>query len=232
MARQRQTCTALMILGNAEKTINLCMDSMIGSNCFDEYILTLDARTNDRTPAILEGYRRSYPQVIHIIPHRWKSQDYATARNVGLKRAKMERIYWQDSDEVLLDPDGVCSLLQDPRPVGYHIWQLSPVPQGGDPLPIHQLRLFPHVAGIKWELPIHEQVAYSLREKGIPEELTPYRVWHTGYADQNINTEKHIERAYAMREWLKKNKKEDDKRAYVMEQYLASMTYLTNMERD
>lgn len=223
----RSTCSCLMILGNVEPTIRLCMDSVLSSGCFDEYILVLDNRIKDQTRGILAGYRDQYPG-IRLLRHTWRNQDYAAARNAGLQQAKMERIYWQDGDEVLLDPDGVYSLLQDPAPIGYHIWQLSPTPYGAD-TQVHQLRLFPNLTGVKWELPVHEQVTFSLRRLGIPERVTQCRVWHYGYADDSVNAEKHIERAKIMRDWLKKHPRNDQGRAYLLEQYESSMAYLRNL---
>lgn len=227
----RLSCACLMILGNVEPTIRLCMDSVLSSGCFDEYVLVQDTRTRDATAAILEGYRAQNPN-IRILWHDWKKQDYSAARNVGLRDASpnMQMIYWQDGDEVLLDPAGVHSLLQNTNRQAYHIWQQSPTPEGGY-IQTHQLRLFPHLAGLEWELPVHEQVAFAIRNLGIPEHMTPYRVWHFGYDNHGINAEKHIERAKIMRDWLKRHPEKDQRRAYMQEQYQSSMAFIKNQKR-
>ena len=224
---ERSSCTCLMILGNEEPTIRLCMDSLLSSGCFDEYILVQDTRTKDRTPGIVAGYASRYPQ-IRILWHNWKKQDYSAARNHGLRYARTKRLYWQDGDEILLDPAGIRSLLQNPEVRAYHIWQISPTPFGA-PVQTHQLRLWPNLTGVKWELPVHEQLAFSIRKLGVPETITPYRVKHYGYVDTNTNTTKHRERAEIMREWLRKHPQNDQKRAYMLEQYRASMAYLRNV---
>jgi len=203
------------------------MDSLLESNCFDEFILTLDTRTRDRTPGILAGYASRYPQ-IRLLWHDWRTQDYSAARNHGLQYARTERLYWQDGDEILLDPAGIGALLRNPEPRAYHIWQISPVPFD-DPVWTHQLRLWPNLTGVKWELPIHEQLAFSIRRLGIPETITPYCVWHFGYALPETNTKKHRERAKVMRDWLRKHPQQDQKRAYIQEQYASSMAYLRNI---
>ncbi len=225
--RPRASCACLMILGNVEPTITACLESVISARCFDQIILVQDARTADRTPALLEGFRSRYPR-IKILWHDWKNQDYAAARNKGLRDARTKFIYWQDGDEVLLDPSGVRELLQNPGRAAYHIWQVSPTPDGGQ-ISIHQLRLFPNLTGVKWELPVHEQVIFSLRKKGIPEKMTNLRVSHSGYADTGINTEKHIERAAIMARWLKQHPRRDGRRAYLEEQYLSSMRYIQEL---
>ena len=224
----RSSCTCLMILGNEEATIRACMDSVLNSGCFDEYILVLDTRIKDKTPQILGEYREKDPR-IKLLFHEWKKQDYAAARNVGLREVRTDRAYWQDGDEVLLDPGGVRSLLQNPEIRAYHIWQISPTPYKGGNVYTHQLRLFPHLPGVKWELPIHEQLAFSIRRLGIPETISNFRVYHYGYIDDNTNAQKHSDRAKIMRDWLRRHPRNDQKRAYIMEQYTSSMRFLRDM---
>ena len=227
--KRRDTCACLMILGNKEHTIRQCMDSLLSSRCFDEYIIVMDTRTRDATPAILEAYRSRHPR-IRILWHKWRKQDYAEARNVGLKAARAERIYWHDGDEVMLDGPGMYSLLQNPTLMAYHIWNTSPTPYNRL-VSTHQLRLFPNLTGVKWELPVHEQVVFSLRKLGVPETITNLRIWHLGYGNEASNTQKHQERAGIMRDWLRRHPRMDAKRQYIQEQYASSMDYLTNMAR-
>jgi len=216
-----------MIVGNAERTIRRCMDSTLGSGCFDEYVIVLDTSIADQTAKILEGYRARHPQ-IRLLWHEWKTKDYSKPRNLGLSHATMDRAYWQDGDEVLIDPAGIYSLLQQPEKKAYHIWQVSPTPYQRL-VWTHQLRLFPRLTDVKWELPIHEQLVFSIRRLGIPEKITPYRVWHLGYIEEATNTRKHRERAQIMRDWLRRHPTKDQARAYINEQYVASMIYLRNI---
>lgn len=223
----RASCTCLMIVGNVERTIRQSLDSTMASGCFDEYVIVQDTRIKDRTTQILEGYRARFPQ-IRLLWHEWKTKDYSAPRNLGLSDARMDRCFWIDGDETLMDPMGIYSLLQRPERMAYHIWQVSPTPYQRL-VWTHQLRLFPRLTGVKWELPIHEQLVFSIRRLGIPEEITPYRVWHLGYIDEATNTTKHRERAQIMRDWLRRHPQKDQVRAYIEEQYLSSMLYLRNI---
>lgn len=218
-----------MILGNEERTIRLCMDSLMSSNCFDEFVVVHDTRTSDQTPEILEGYRAQFPGQFKRVWHKWKKLDYAAARNAGLKHATADRLYWHDGDEIMLDPEGFYSLLQEQAPLGFHIWNVSPTPDNSL-VWTHQLRLFPNLTGVKWELPIHEQVTFSLRDLGVQEQITNLRIWHLGYTDETVNARKHLERARAMEEWLREHPKPGVRREYIMQQYSSSMRYLQNMQ--
>lgn len=222
----RLSCACLMILGDVEGTIRSCMDSVLFSGCFDQFVIVQDARTSDATPEILENYRSQHPN-INLLWHDWRSQDYAKPRNKGLELAGSHYGFWIDGDEMLLDAGGIYRILQNPLGQAYHIWQIGPDPFGGI-VKTHQLRLFPIRPGVKWELPVHEQLAFSLRRLGVKENLTPYRVWHLGYHSQEGNTAKHKRYSDIMRAWLSRHRNRNSEREYMKQQYQSSMSYLRN----
>jgi len=50
---------------------------------------------------------------------------------------------------------------------------------------VPQVRVFPLLPGVKWEIPLHEQILLSLRRIGVPTELTDLRVEHSGYWNES-----------------------------------------------
>jgi glycosyltransferase involved in cell wall biosynthesis len=220
----RFSCACLMIVGDVEPTIRSCMDSVLFSGCFDQYVIIQDARTSDATPEILENYRKAHPE-IRLAWHDWRSQDYAKARNRGLELTSCQYGFWIDGDEILLDAGGIFRTLQNPGGRAFHIWQVGPDPFGRI-VQTHQLRLFPILTGVKWELPVHEQLVFSIRRLGIPEEITPYRVWHFGYQSEEANARKHRRYSEIMRAWLTRGNRPKPHKRYLDEQYQSSMSYI------
>lgn len=221
---QRVSCGCLMIVRDEERTIGACLNSVLLSGCFDQVVIVQDTRMSDRTAEILEGYARQNPE-LNLLWYKWKRQNYADARNRALREASTKYGLWLDGNEILLDHRGIYNLLGSPQGRGFHLWNLSPDPYGGI-VTTHQLRLFPILTGVKWELPVHEQIAFSSRRAGVPEVMTPYRIWHLGYTSEAGNTRKHSQYAAIAREWLAKHPERNEKRAYMLEQYQNSMSYL------
>lgn len=225
---EKVSCSCLMIVRDAEKTIEACLRSVIRSGCFDRIVIVQDTRIQDPTRLILSDYAKivRYPPIT-LSWHKWKGEDYSEARNRTLEYADTQYGYWIDADEVLMDAAGIRRILEYPAGAAYHIWQISPTPDRAI-VKTHQLRLFPILTGVKWELPVHEQLAFSLRRLGIPEHMTRYRVWHLGYSSEEGNRSKHRRYAAIMKRWLAGHKTENRERGYIQEQYKSSSDYLRN----
>lgn len=219
----------MMIVRDAEKTIRDCMDSILQAGCFQQIVIVIDTRTRDNTVLILQAYAAQCP-IIELYFYKWKTEDYAAARNASLSKARTQYGYWQDSDEVLIDKEALCALIADPKGKAYHIYQISRTPDGGISTHLHQLRLFPIRKEITWELPVHEQLAFSTRRMGVKEEVRDdIAVYHTGYAEPEWNAEKHKKYYRIMTKWL--NSREGKRaagnvRQYVLQQYNASRGFL------
>ena len=222
--RGRASCSCLMIIRDSEWTIWDCINSVIKANCFDKFILVMDTRTKDRTPEILAYLQQLNAKVI-LAWYKWKSDRFDTARNETLKYVDTDYGFWMDSDDILLDPAGLRGLLANPGGAAYYFNILIPTPWG-DMQGTKHLRLFPILPGVKWELPVHEQLAFSLRALGVPELPTPYRILHVGYTTEDVVTDKHRRYYGIMSKYLKKHPEESPQTQYIREQAQVSRGYL------
>lgn len=119
----------------------------------------------------------------HVYQHKWK-HDFAYARNLALSKTRTPYVAWIDTDEVMRGSvmRRMGNLMTRPDGKAYYIWQVSPTSDGSE-IYVPQVRLFPNVPGVQWEIPIHEQVLPSLARQGVKTQLTDLRVDHFGYAD-------------------------------------------------
>lgn len=125
----------------------------------------------------------AYRYTPHVYRIRWKN-DFAYPRNVALAVTPTPYIAWIDTDEVIRPSVAgrIGNLMTRPDGKAYYIWQVSPTADGRQ-IFVPQVRIFPNVPGVKWEIPIHEQVLPSLARQGVRTQLTDLRIDHFGYAD-------------------------------------------------
>jgi len=123
-----------------------------------------------------------------IATFRWIG-DFAYQRNNAVeitrrRYASVGLVYvgWIDTDEWLRPDVGarIRNLMTAPRMKAFYLWQGSPSKTGGLTL-VPQIRVFPLVDGVKWEIPAHEQILASLKRVGIQTEVTDLRIEHSGY---------------------------------------------------
>ncbi len=225
-APDRASCACLMIVRDADQTVEGCLNSVLEAGAFDQIIIVIDSRTKDRTSEILSGYALRYAN-IELYLYKWQNQDFSEARNYGLERAKTQYAFWIDADDVVLDPAGIRRLLERPMGAAYYFRVLIPGP-GGSYQETKHLRLFPLLPGVRWELPVHEQVIFSLRRAGVREIDTKYRILHLGYTSNEVVSQKHLRNYRIMHTWLPKGKnKEHLGRRYIEKQYEKSRRYLS-----
>lgn len=222
--KRRTSCSCLMIVRDSERTIQDCMDSLLKANCFDKFIIILDTRTRDRTPEILAWLQAINPK-FQVSWYEWKTDEFDRARNQALKYADTKYGFWMDSDDVLLDIGGLYSLLINPLGAAYYFNIVIPTPFGYETGTKH-LRLFPILPGVSWELPVHEQLAFSLRALGVPEIPTPYRILHLGYDTEERVTGKHQRYYTIMSKYLREHPEDSPQTRYIREQAGVSRTYL------
>lgn len=224
--KSRVSCACMIIVRDAENTIAQCFDSILKANCFDQLIIIQDDRTRDRTPEIIENIKRLQGENLIYRWYNWKDYDFSAARNEAMRYVKAKYGFWMDSDDVLIDSFGVSQLLRYPGGHSYHFKVIIPGPNWSNTSIINHLRLFPMLPGVRWELPIHEQIAFSLRERGVKEIETPYRILHLGYLKSEDVDKKHKRNFNIMVDWLSKNKENSDRRRYLLDRYNDSVTYM------
>ena len=83
-----------------EKYLSACVDSVLNQTFTDYEIILVDDGSPDRVPKICDEYSTKYTFVKTV--HK-PNGGLSDARNVGLKQAKGEYIFFIDSDDYLID---------------------------------------------------------------------------------------------------------------------------------
>ena len=81
---------------NAEKTLNKCLDSILGQTLVDIEIIVVNDGSTDSTQTIVEGYMSSDNRIKLI---NQENKGLGAARNVGLDNATGKYISFIDSDD-------------------------------------------------------------------------------------------------------------------------------------
>ncbi|MDR6878880.1 glycosyltransferase [Bacillus sp. 3255] len=175
---RKVTITAGIITYNMEATIERCLDSLQGA--VDEIVI-IDCST-DRTVELAQ----KYPNVT-IVPFVWVD-DFAAARNEGLRHMNTDWVFWMDADEYLATEDrhyvreAAAIYHHSPIPPILCIWQVNLI-NGQVKHNFAQARLFPLRRGLRYWGRVHEQVS---TETGIynaeaRRHKVKIRVLHDGY---------------------------------------------------
>lgn len=213
------TCSVNIITGSSEKTLMQCLDSINKAECFSEIVIAVDDRANQETIKIILDYDDKIPMT--AFSYRWGSDGFSGARNAVLKASTGQYVMWIDSDETI--ENGVCDLLQNPQGA-YYIHQVSKL-EDGKTVDVPQVRLFPNIPGVKWDLPIHEQIMFSLEKLKIPMLDSQIIARHSGYDNAEKIEKKHIRNFGFLHEYVT-TQKEDRKMQYVKDRYNESFSYL------
>ncbi len=177
-----------MIVRNEQTCLGRCLGLVAGA--VDE-IVVVDTGSTDQTREVAGRFGA------RVISCAWES-DFSKARNRGLEEARGRWILVLDADEQLLETDR-RALLQlvaahtpetGPPRTAFNLLQRNSSDGGRTGMIVPNIRLFPNLPGIRYEWPIHEQVATSLARAGIPVRESSVSILHDGYADSARNSEK------------------------------------------
>lgn len=164
-----------MIARDNEETIRACLESI--KPWIDEMIV-VDTGSLDSTPDICKEFGAR----LYHFP--W-CDDFSAARNESLKRAKGQWVFWMDTDDTI--PEQCGRRLQElaysrhPDHVGGYTVQVRCLHQdASDMTVVDHLKLFRNGLGIRFELPIHEQVIPSIRALNLEIAFTDIYVDHHG----------------------------------------------------
>ncbi len=171
--KQEKTCSLNMIVRNESEHIENALNSV--DDLVDEMVI-VDTGSTDNTIEIARRYG------VRILRKPW-ANDFSAARNQAIERSTCDWIFWMDADDRLA-PDSLGALRK--------LWQtgmpqvaavcVANEQQGERGPEFLQFRLFPRDPDIRFERPVHEQMVFSARKKGLP--ATSYdtvRVLHIGY---------------------------------------------------
>ncbi len=212
-------CTCHILAGNNEKTIRDCLESAIRPGLFSQIIVLLDTRTKDRTGRILRDYENHYPRV-KVFLYKWeKPPNFAKVRNDAIRITRTPYAFWLDSDEILLKPEQLHSMLHRANGQAFQMWVISPV-QNGEFHNMYQPRLFPVAPGVFFECPVFERVDWSLRRSGVRIEQTQFDpLWHPGYTDLKTLERKNQRNVSIMEKYLREHRRNDAQRDHILTQY-------------
>ena len=197
-----------MIAGNEEARLGHCLESVQG--LVDE-IVVVDTGSTDRTVEIAERFGAR-------IGHFPWCDDWSAARNVSLSLATGDWIMWLDPDDLLPREyhARIRDLIRQGRDKSY-FFVLDD--QGFENVSCLQMRLFPNLPGVAFELPVHEQVTPSLGRLNVKMVSTDIRVVHTGYPTPEVVRAKKDRYLRIMEKWIE-NHPED----YIVRSHVA-LTY-------
>lgn len=94
---------------NVEKYLSACIDSVLSQTFKDYEIILVDDGSKDSSPQICDNYSEKYDFIKTI--HK-SNGGLSDARNVGLKRAKGEYIFFLDSDDYLIDENVLIRIVK------------------------------------------------------------------------------------------------------------------------
>ena len=177
-----------MIVRNEKALLERCLRSI--KDLVDEIVI-VDTGSTDGSQDMARGLGAK------VFATSWE-QNFSKPRNKSLEEAHGRWILVLDADEQLLDRDRAAlgDLLARHTPdqgspkVAFNLLQKSSFDEGRTSMLVPIVRLFPNRPEIRFEWPIHEQVATSLIQEGIPILDTKIEILHDGYADPARNIEK------------------------------------------
>jgi len=178
-----------MIVRDEEKYIGGCLESAMP--CVDE-IVVVDTGSKDRTVQIAESYGA------RIFHYQW-NDDFSSARNEALKKAKGDWILSLDADEILKPdaPQIIRRAVANNTYCGYSLPFINPVDDGQE-VYCQMVRLFINNPDIRFRYLIHEQIIpdlnhYAKRTGKLLGKLDAMVV-HLGYKTEAINDHNKNER--------------------------------------
>ena len=177
-----------MIVKNERANLGRCLESV--RNLANEMIV-VDTGSTDGTQELARQHGA------RVIQATWEN-DFSLARNLAVVAARGRWILVLDADEFLLERDvtAIRTLVQKSTPasgepgMAFTLQNKSSSDGGRTGMIVSLVRLFPNRADVRYEWPIHEQVATSLQRAGVPIVDTPIEIIHTGYTDPTRNQEK------------------------------------------
>ena len=180
-----------MIVRDEEERLGDCLESVRG--LCDE-IVVVDTGSSDGTIDVAQRYGAV------ISSFNW-CDNFALARNESLRLATGDWIMWLDADDLMPREHHarIRELVSQERDRGY-FFVLDD--RGYESVSCMQMRLFPNLEGVAFEMPIHEQVTPSLARLGLTTVPTEIKVVHTGYSTPEVVREKKDRYLAIMERWL------------------------------
>jgi tetratricopeptide (TPR) repeat protein len=179
-----------MIVRNEEENLGRCLASV--RDLVDE-VVVVDTGSTDGTRSLAASFGASVHDFAWV-------DDFAAARNEGLRHATGEWVFWLDADEWLEPADrerlralfsGLggenLAFVMTQRCLGQSDLAGG---GGGADTPVEQVRLFRNLPGLHWRHRVYEQIISSVREQGGGLRKTDVVIQHPGYQDPALHRAK------------------------------------------
>lgn len=190
----RVSVSACLIVKNEEAYLDTCLSKLHG---FADELVIVDTGSEDQTREIARAHGAT------LLETPW-SEDFATARNLGLAHASGDWILYIDADEHFDTAGHDKSCLLAPSAIAGNVslqasLRLTPYPEP---------RLFRNRPDIRFQSVIHETVHPHLhdilaRDRTARIIETPYRIEHFGY--EGDLTHKHLRNANMLEQAVRNN---------------------------
>jgi len=174
------TLSVCLIVKNEEENLKRLLPTLSG--VIDEIVI-VDTGSTDGTKDVAKFYTNK------LYDFEWIN-DFSAARNESLKYATKDYIMWLDADDMIERQDVIklkMHLVNHPN-TGVYLRLLDKQPRAN--LDSLQLRVIPNHKGVQFQYKVHEQLSFSLDEKGISTSYGPLTVHHLGYKNDQIMMEK------------------------------------------
>jgi tetratricopeptide (TPR) repeat protein len=178
MSRQVSLC---LITLNEEASLPTCLASTAG--LFDE-VIVVDTGSTDRTKEVAAEFQA------RVVEFAWVD-DFAAARNEGLRHARGDWVFYLDADEFLDDTNrGRLRALLDglgEENCAYVLQQRSRVAWDKvSRIVLDRVCLFRNRPDHRWQYRVHEQIMPALLSTGARVIRTDIAVDHSGYEDPAV----------------------------------------------
>ncbi len=174
------TLSAAIIVKNEGKYLKNVLNAIKG---VIEEIIVVDTGSTDNTKQIAE----SFGAKVYDFP--W-CDDFSAARNESLKHCTQEYIIWLDADDFIQKQD-VIKLKWEIKSNPNSAYFLTIIDKRQDmEFQSIQLRVFPNNKNLKFIGRVHEQIAFSVEDEKIPYKTLSIRIFHYGYASEELITSK------------------------------------------
>lgn len=94
---------------NVEEYLKECLDSILSQETKDVEVILVDNNSTDSSPKIIKTYQKKYPKIIKSLT--CKTWGASAVRNLGVKKATGDYIWFVDSDD-FLEKDAIKKLLK------------------------------------------------------------------------------------------------------------------------
>lgn len=220
-----ETASCMMLVRSDASRLRQALFSALKSDCFHEIVVLLDIRTKREVRDLLNRCKLRNPgMMLKVYDYAWQEPaDFAAARNYAISKMSGRYGFWLDSDEVIVDAEGLRLLLEHPSGCAFYMKVTSPLPDGHI-FDMYQPRLFPMLQGVGFECGVFERIDWSLDRAGVRNVHTNLvAIYHTGYIAEGWNKAKLTRNIDAAEDWLTHNTSRGVQRYHLKEQHSRMM---------